>query len=75
MFDWNDCQAVDRSPDKVSGAWVFHGTRVPVTALSENLHTGANADDFLVWFEGVGHEQVNAVLRHISMTLHARNGR
>jgi uncharacterized protein (DUF433 family) len=53
---------VERSPDKVSGAWVFRGTRVPVKALFENLETGAKADDFPAWFEGVTREQVEAVL-------------
>src|SRR6185503_17592490 len=37
MLDWSDCQEVERSDDKVSGAWVFRGTRVPVRALFENL--------------------------------------
>ncbi len=50
MLDWKDCPAVERSPDKVSGAWVFRGTRVPVRALFENLEAGAKVDDFLAWF-------------------------
>ena len=40
MLDWSDCREVERSADKVSGAWVFRGTRVPVRALFENLETG-----------------------------------
>lgn len=69
MLDWNDCPAVERSPDKVSGAWVFRGTRVPVKALFENLEAGAKVDDFLAWFEGVSREQVEAVLEHASASL------
>ena len=69
MLDWKDCPAVERSPDKVSGAWVFRGTRVPVKALFENLEAGAKVDDFLVWFEGVSREQVEAVLEHASASL------
>ena len=30
MIDWSSCPAVERDPDRVSGAWVFRGTRVPV---------------------------------------------
>jgi len=37
MIDWSTCTAVERDPDRVSGAWVFKGTRVPVAALFENL--------------------------------------
>jgi hypothetical protein len=35
MLDWSQCPAVERVPGKVSGAWVFRGTRVPVKALFE----------------------------------------
>ena len=71
MLDWNDCPEVERLPDKVSGAWVFRGTRVPVRALFENLEAGAKVDDFLVWFEGVTRAQVDAVLEHASASLTA----
>ena len=50
MFDWNQCPAVERIPGKVSGAWLFKGTRVPVKALFENLESGARIDEFLEWF-------------------------
>ena len=69
MLDWKNCPAVERSPDKVSGAWVFRGTRVPVKALFENLEAGAKVDDFLAWFEGVTRQQVDAVLEHASASL------
>jgi uncharacterized protein (DUF433 family) len=44
------------------GAWVFKGTRVPAEALFENLEDGARVVDFLEWFPGVTHGQVEAVL-------------
>ena len=62
MLDWSNCTAVERSPERVSGAWLFKGTRVPVKALFENLEEGASVDDFLNWFPGVAREQVLAVL-------------
>jgi uncharacterized protein (DUF433 family) len=55
---------VERIAGKVSGAWLFKGTRVPVAALFENLEDGATVDDFLEWFPGVAREQVEAVLEH-----------
>lgn len=69
MLDWNQCPAVERAPGKVSGAWVFSGTRVPVQALFANLEDGARVDDFLEWFPGVTHEQVEAVLKHAEQSL------
>ena len=53
MLDWNECAAVERVAGRVSGAWVFKGTRVPVRALFENLEGGASVDEFLQWFPGV----------------------
>jgi len=62
MFDWNQCPEVERSPQKVSGAWVFRGSRVPVKTLFDNLEDGATVDDFLRWFPRVQKQQVIAVL-------------
>ena len=69
MLDWNNCPAVERVPGKVSGAWLFKGTRVPVRALFENLEAGAGIEDFLQWFPGVTREQVDAVLKHAERSL------
>lgn len=63
------CPAVERVPERVSGAWVFKGTRIPVRALFENLEEGASVDDFLKWFPGVGRDQVIAVLTHAERSL------
>ena len=71
MIDWNQCTAVERSPEKVSGAWVFKGTRVPVRALFENLQSGARVEEFLEWFPGVSAEQVSAVLHYAEESLAA----
>lgn len=62
MSSWEDCRAVERDPAKVSGAWVFANTRVPVHALVENLQAGVTVEQFIGWFPGVTHEQVEAVL-------------
>lgn len=64
MAVWDACEAVERDPAKVSGAWVFRGTRVPVAALFENLRNGATIEEFLAWFPGVDRGQVEAVLDH-----------
>jgi uncharacterized protein (DUF433 family) len=69
MIDWSQCPEVERNPAKVSGAWLFKGTRVPVKALFENLEGGATIDEFLGWFEGVQRLQVEAVLEHAQRSL------
>ena len=69
MLDWTNCAAVERVPGKVSGAWVFKGTRVPVQALFENLEGGATVNQFLEWFPGVTREQALAVLKFAESSL------
>ena len=69
MLDWSQCPAVERMPGKVSGAWLFKGTRVPVAALFENIEDGARVDDFLEWFPGVTREQIELVLRYAERSL------
>lgn len=64
MIDWSSCPAVELDAQRVSGAWVFHGTRVPVSALFENLEDGAQITQFVEWFPGVTLEQARAVLEH-----------
>jgi uncharacterized protein (DUF433 family) len=71
MIDWSSCPAVERDPERVTGAWVFRGTRVPVTALFQNLEDGAHVSDFILWFPGVTREQVRAVLEHAARSLEA----
>ena len=68
-MDWNGCPAVERNPGKISGAWAFTGTRVPVYALFENLAGGATVDEFVEWFPGVDKQQVQAVLEHEAKAL------
>ena len=69
MIDWTSCTAVERDPERVSGAWVFRGTRVPVTALFENLEDGAQLSEFSEWFPGITLEQARAVLEHAARSL------
>ena len=68
-MDWSLCPALERDPARMSGAWVFKGTRVPVRTLFENLEAGASVNDFLSWFQGVTHDQVLAVLRQAERNL------
>jgi uncharacterized protein (DUF433 family) len=69
MIDWEQCFAVERIADRVSGVLVFKGTRVPVRALFENIEGGARIDDFLEWFPGVHRDQVISVLQYAESSL------
>jgi uncharacterized protein (DUF433 family) len=69
MFDWNECPVVERVPGKVSGAWLFKGARVPVTALFDNLEDGARVKDFLEWFPGVTRERVNELIQQLKRSI------
>jgi len=61
-LDWSQCSVVESVPGKVSGAWVLKGTRMPVSAIFENLEAGANIDDIMQWYDGLDREQVKAVI-------------
>jgi uncharacterized protein (DUF433 family) len=69
MLDWSSCPGVERDPQRVSGEWVFRGTRVPVSALFENLEDGVGIAQFVEWFPGVTIEQVRTVLDHAAQSL------
>ena len=66
MVDWTTCKAVERDPARVSGAWVFHGMRVLISALFENLEDDASLHEFVEWFSGVTEEQAKAVPDHVA---------
>ena len=69
MKYWDSCKAVERHPEKLGGALVFRGTRVPVSALFENLRDGATVEQFLGWFPGVEQWMVEAALDHEAKAL------
>jgi uncharacterized protein (DUF433 family) len=60
-LDWSQCPAVESVPGKVSGAWVFRGTRMPVQTVFENLEAGMSIDEITEVFD-VTAEEVRAVL-------------
>ncbi len=69
MIDWSSCPVVERNALRVSGAWVFRGTRVPVAALFQNIEDGALLSEFVDWFPGVTLQQVRTVLEHAARSL------
>lgn len=69
MLDWSSCSAVERDSQRVSGEWVFRGSRVPVAALFENLEDGVEIKEFVALFPGVTLEQVRMILDHAAKSL------
>jgi len=68
-LDWSKCEAVESVPGKVSGAWVFRGTRIPVVAVFENLEDGLTIDEVAALFDGLSREQVKAILEFAAQSL------
>ncbi len=60
-LDWSECPAVESVPGRRRGAWVFRGTRMPVSTVFENL-PDMSVDELVEEF-GVTREQVQAVLQ------------
>lgn len=66
-IDWSQCSAVESIPGKVSGAWVFKDTRLPVATIIENLED-MSVDEVMEQF-AVTREQINAVLEFVAQSL------
>ena len=66
-IDWSQCSAVESIPGKVSGAWVFRDTRLPVATVIENLED-LSVDEVMEQFD-VTREQIAAVLEFVAQSL------
>ena len=67
-LDWSQCSAVESVPGRLSGAWVFRDTRMPVSAVFENLEAGATIEEIIEQFD-ITREQINAVLEFAARSL------
>jgi uncharacterized protein (DUF433 family) len=65
MIDWSQCAVVESDPEKMSGAWVFKGTRVPVSAIFTNLRSSP-MDEVLENFPTVSRDQIRQVLEFVA---------
>ncbi len=66
-LDWSQCPAVESIPGKVSGAWVFRNTRLPVATVIENLED-LSVEEVMEQFD-VTREQITAVLDFVAQSL------
>lgn len=67
-LDWSQCPAVESIPGKVSGAWVFKGTRTPVSIVFENLQDGLSIDELMEQYP-LTREQIAAALEFAAHSL------
>ena len=68
-LDWSRCPAVESVSGKLSGTWVFRGTRIPVAAVFENLEDGLTIDEVAALYDGLTREQVKSVLEFTAQSL------
>ena len=68
-IDWNSCPGLWRDPGRMSGAWCFDQSRVPVSSLFQNLESGVTVKKFLDIFPMDNDWNVAGVLRHLSERL------
>ena len=67
-LDWSQCPAVESVVGRLGGAWVFRNTRMPVSAVFENLEAGATIEEIIEQFD-ITREQINAVLEFAARSL------
>lgn len=72
-LDWSQCDAVERIPGKVGGAWLFKGSRTPVSVVFNNLEDGMTIDEIIEQFP-VSREEIRAVLEFAARSLAAPVG-
>ena len=68
ILNWSQCPAVESVPGRLNGAWVFRDTRMPVSAVFENLEAGATLEEIIEQFD-VTREQISAVLEFAARSL------
>jgi len=66
-------EVVEVDPEKMSGAPVFTGTRVPIDHLFEYIEGGETLDEFLDQFPSVTREQALAALELSKQSLLANH--
>ena len=69
-LDRSQCPVVESVPGRLSGAWVFKDTRMPVSAVFENLAAGATIEEIIEQFD-LTREQIQAVLEFAARSLDA----
>jgi uncharacterized protein (DUF433 family) len=70
ILDWSECPAVESVPGRLGSAWVFRDTRMPASAVFDNLEAGASIDEIIEQFD-ITRDEINAVLEFVARSLDA----
>jgi uncharacterized protein (DUF433 family) len=70
VLDWSQCPAVESNPEKLGGACVLRGTRMPVASIFENIEDGLSIAEVMEQFD-VTREEVKSVLEFAVRSLNA----
>jgi uncharacterized protein (DUF433 family) len=70
-IDWSSCPVLESNPDTQGGAWVFRGTRVPVTAILRNL-SELSIPELSQEFPTVQSQKIREVLDFIARSAETR---
>lgn len=68
-LDWKDCAAVESVAGKLGGVWLFKDTRIPVSALFDNLQDGLTVNEIVALYQGLSTGHVYSVLDFVSQNL------
>jgi len=68
-LDWSQCPAVESVTGKVSGAWVFRGTRMPVATVFAGLEEGMTINELIETYDGLTRKHIEAVLEFAARSL------
>ena len=71
VLDWSLCPVLESKPDTQGGAWVFRGTRVPVTAILRNL-SELSVPELSQEFPTVSRDQITGLLDFIAHSVEPR---
>ena len=72
VLDWNLCPVLESKSDVQGGAWVFRGTRVPVTAILRNLGE-MDVEELAEEFPTVSRSQILTMLDFIARSADSKD--
>ncbi len=70
MLDWSQCPGVEQDPERLSGAVVVRGTRMPISGVFENLESGSSIEEIAENF-GITEDQIRTILAFVAKSAEA----
>lgn len=67
-LDWSQCPAVESVPGKLSGAWVFKNTRMPVQTIFANLEAGMSVQEITETYD-ISASEIKAAVHFVVESL------